>query len=106
MDVRQVTADDYWVDDPDSPQYNRWVHGKPAAKSFEKLLQPAYKLAVVIEYNTDPVVPGAGSAIFLHVWDGPDKPTAGCVALDEGHVHLLVRWLDRRRNPVIVLNQP
>jgi L,D-peptidoglycan transpeptidase YkuD (ErfK/YbiS/YcfS/YnhG family) len=104
LDYRQATADDFWVDDADSPRYNRWVHGKPAAKSFEKLLQPAYKYAAVIEYNTDPVVPGAGSAIFLHVWSGPDRPTAGCVALAEADLKVLLKWLDRRRKPVILLN--
>lgn len=104
LNYRPATADDFWVDDPQSPQYNRWVHGKPAAKSFEKLLQPAYKLAAVIEYNTDPVVSGHGSAIFLHVWGSNDRPTAGCVALAEADVKALLRWLDRRKNPVIVLN--
>jgi L,D-peptidoglycan transpeptidase YkuD (ErfK/YbiS/YcfS/YnhG family) len=101
---RQATADDFWVDDPQSPQYNRWLTGKPDAKSFEKLRQPAYKYAAVIEYNTDPVVPGKGSAIFLHVWGGPDKPTAGCVAVSEDQLVELLRWLDKRQKPVIVLN--
>jgi L,D-peptidoglycan transpeptidase YkuD (ErfK/YbiS/YcfS/YnhG family) len=104
LEYRRATADDFWVDDPDSPQYNRWVTGQPAAKSFEKLRQDAYKYATVIEYNTDPVVPGHGSAIFLHVWSGPDQPTAGCVALAEADVRELLKWLDRRQNPVIVLN--
>lgn len=104
LDYRQATADDFWVDDPASPQYNRWVSGKPEAKSFEKLRQDAYRRAAVIEYNTDPVVAGAGSAIFLHVWGGPDKPTAGCVALAESGVSALLRWLDKSRKPVIVLN--
>jgi L,D-peptidoglycan transpeptidase YkuD (ErfK/YbiS/YcfS/YnhG family) len=106
LDYRRATADDFWVDDADSPQYNRWVHGKPAAKSYENLQQPAYKFAAVIEYNTDPVVPGRGSAIFLHVWAGPDKPTAGCVALAESDVTTLLKWLDRQQKPVIVLNPP
>jgi L,D-peptidoglycan transpeptidase YkuD (ErfK/YbiS/YcfS/YnhG family) len=106
LDYRQATADDFWVDDPSSPDYNRWVTGKPAAKSFEKLRIDAYKYAAVIEYNTDPVVPGNGSAIFLHVWGGPDKPTAGCVALSEANLKTLLEWLDKRRNQVIVLNEP
>jgi L,D-peptidoglycan transpeptidase YkuD (ErfK/YbiS/YcfS/YnhG family) len=104
LEYRQTTADDRWVDDADSSQYNRWVTGKPLAKSFEDLRQDAYKYAAVIEYNTDPVVPGHGSAIFLHVWSGPGKPTAGCVALAEADVRALLKWLDKRRHPVIVLN--
>ncbi len=101
---RQTTADDFWVDDPGSPQYNRWIHGKPEAKSFEKLRIDAYRYAAAVEYNTDPVVPGHGSAIFLHVWSGPDKPTSGCVALAEADVKKLLGWLDKRRHPAIVLN--
>jgi L,D-peptidoglycan transpeptidase YkuD (ErfK/YbiS/YcfS/YnhG family) len=104
LDFRVTTADDFWVDDPDSPQYNRWVHGKPDAKSFETLRIDAYKYAAIIEYNTDPVVPGHGSAIFLHIWGGPDKPTAGCVALDESNVRELLSRLENRLKPVIVLN--
>jgi L,D-peptidoglycan transpeptidase YkuD (ErfK/YbiS/YcfS/YnhG family) len=104
---RRATADDFWVDDPDSPQYNRWVTGPPMAKSFERLRRDddLYKYAAVIEYNTDPVVPGRGSAIFLHVWGGRDSPTAGCVALSEENVRALLRWLDRSQNPVIVLGR-
>ena len=40
-----------------------------------------YDIIVVVEFNTDPVVPGAGSAIFLHVASADFGPTAGCVAL-------------------------
>jgi L,D-peptidoglycan transpeptidase YkuD (ErfK/YbiS/YcfS/YnhG family) len=64
-----------------------------------------YEFGAVIEYNTDPVVPGHGSAIFLHVWSGPQSSTAGCVALAKDDVRRLLRWLDRNKNPVIALNQ-
>jgi L,D-peptidoglycan transpeptidase YkuD (ErfK/YbiS/YcfS/YnhG family) len=39
-----------------------------------------YDLVVVIGHNDDPVVPGAGSAVFLHVARDDWAPTAGCVA--------------------------
>jgi L,D-peptidoglycan transpeptidase YkuD (ErfK/YbiS/YcfS/YnhG family) len=108
LDYRQATADDFWVDDPDSPQYNRWVHGKPDAKSFEKLRRDddAYKYAAVIEYNTDPIAPGKGSAIFLHVWRSAGGSTDGCVAVLDQNMPYLLRWLDRRLNPVIVITEP
>ena len=63
-----------------------------------------YKYAVVIEYNTDPVVPGLGSAIFMHVWRGAGQPTAGCVAMAEADLLRFLRWLDIRRNPVIIFS--
>ncbi len=41
---------------------------------------PLYDLVVVIGHNDDPVVPGAGSAVFLHVAREDWGPTAGCIA--------------------------
>jgi L,D-peptidoglycan transpeptidase YkuD (ErfK/YbiS/YcfS/YnhG family) len=108
LDYRAITPDDFWCDDPDSPQYNRRTKGVPAAKSYEKMRRDddAYKYLAVIEYNTDPVEPGKGSAIFLHVWAGEGKPTAGCVAVAEGEMAKLLAWLDKSRKPVVVLNTP
>jgi L,D-peptidoglycan transpeptidase YkuD (ErfK/YbiS/YcfS/YnhG family) len=41
----------------------------------------AYDLIVVLGYNDAPVVPGAGSAIFLHVARPKYAATQGCVAI-------------------------
>lgn len=102
---RQATENDFWVDDLKSAQYNKWVTGTPQATSFERMKRDddLYQYGVVIEYNTNPVVPGAGSAIFLHVWRGADSPTAGCVAIPEENLLSLLRRLDRSKNPVVVL---
>ena len=62
--------------------YNRLVT-LPYAASHEEmwLADGLYDLVVVIGYNTDPVVPGRGSAIFLHVARPDFSPTAGCIAI-------------------------
>ena len=102
----QLTDDDIWVDDPASPEYNRWSSKKRTeAKSFEVMRRKddLYKYGAVIEYNRDPVVPGKGSAIFMHVWRGPDSPTAGCVAMSEENILKFFKWLDKDSNPVIIL---
>ena len=103
---RQSGNDDYWVDDVDSPNYNQWVHGDPNAKSFEKMHRSdqLYSAGIIVEYNTSPIVKGAGSAIFLHVWRSGNKPTAGCVALEEGSLLALLRWLDAAQRPKVILN--
>ncbi len=62
---------------------------------------PAYDYGAVIAYNTDPVVPGAGSAIFLHQSTG--GATAGCVSLPQGELLEVLRWLQPSADPVIVL---
>ncbi len=104
MVYRQATEDDFWVDDPNSKDYNRWVKGKPGAASFEKMKREddKYKYGVVIEYNTRPVVKGKGSAIFLHVWK-PGEPTSGCVAMSEEMVLKVLGWVDPAKKPLIIM---
>ncbi|HWQ61673.1 MAG TPA: L,D-transpeptidase family protein [Negativicutes bacterium] len=105
MPYRRITADDCWVDDPASPQYNTWVRGRPQAASWETLLRPdgLYKWGIVVDYNTAPIIPGKGSAIFIHLWRGPGEPTSGCVALAEDDLLRIIAWLSPAGNPVIVL---
>jgi hypothetical protein len=73
---------DGWCDDPAAAAYNRPVR-LPYAASAERLWREdgIYDLIVPLGYNDDPVVPGAGSAIFLHVAHPDYAPTEGCVAL-------------------------
>jgi len=80
-----IDAADGWSDDPLDSAYNRLVRLPHAARA-EALMREdhLYDALVVIGYNDDPVSPGAGSAIFLHVAKGQSgafEPTAGCVAL-------------------------
>ena len=62
-----------------------------------------YEYGAVIGYTTAPVVPGRGSAIFLHVWGGAGRPTAGCVAVAKAELVEILRWLDRAKNPAVVI---
>ena len=105
LDYRGVTEKDFWIDAPASPFYNQWVAGDIPEVSHEMLRRQddLYKYAIVIEYNTGPVIPGMGSAIFMHVWRAANKPTAGCVAMAEIDLLRLLQWLDAHRNPVILL---
>lgn len=108
LNYRQATDNDFWVDDPRSIQYNQWVIGQPQTVSFEYLRRKddLYKVGIVIEYNTQPIVPGNGSAIFLHIWKSEGEPTSGCVALSENNLRKLLSWLDLRRKPVIIISEP
>jgi L,D-peptidoglycan transpeptidase YkuD (ErfK/YbiS/YcfS/YnhG family) len=104
MPYRQATEEDFWVDDVNSEDYNKWVKGKPNAASWEKMKRDddQYKYGVVIEYNTNPIVKGKGSAIFLHVWrDG--GPTLGCVSMPEEMVLKILGWLDPAKKPLIIM---
>jgi L,D-peptidoglycan transpeptidase YkuD (ErfK/YbiS/YcfS/YnhG family) len=107
LDYRVVTEKDFWIDAPASPFYNQWVIGDIPEVSHEMLRRQddLYKYAFVIEYNTGPVIPGMGSAIFMHVWRAANKPTAGCVAMAEIDLLRLLQWLDARQNPLILLKE-
>ncbi|ANF98770.1 hypothetical protein AR543_11600 [Paenibacillus bovis] len=104
-DYRTAGADDYWIDASQSPDYNSWVayEGDPADRwsSFERLNNPLYKSAMVINYNIDPVIPGKGSAIFMHIWRAADKPTDGCIAMSESNLLQVLTAIDPDKSPKI-----
>ena len=104
MPYRQATDDDFWVDDVNSEDYNKWVKGKPNAASWEKMKRDddQYKYGVVIEYNMHPIIKGKGSAIFLHVWKGGES-TVGCVSMPEEMVLKILGWLDTAKKPLIIM---
>jgi L,D-peptidoglycan transpeptidase YkuD (ErfK/YbiS/YcfS/YnhG family) len=77
-----VSPDLGWCDDPADAAYNRPVR-LPYAARHERLWRDdeLYDLIVVIGYNDDPIEPGRGSAVFLHVARPDFAPTQGCVAM-------------------------
>jgi len=105
MPYRQTTVSDVWVDDPTALNYNQWVSGQHHAGSVEQMLRTdgLYRYGIVIEYNTQPVIPGKGSAIFVHCWQAPGVATAGCVALAAEDLLRLIAWLAPAKQPVIIL---
>ncbi len=104
LPFRTITEESYWIDDPDSVWYNTWVEGTQEQDwdSAEHLMDyaEAYALAVVIEYNTAPVVPGAGSAIFLHCGEAY---TAGCVSVRQSDLEAILAWLHPDADSVILI---
>ncbi len=95
------------VDDPASGHYNCIVDaaGVPGDwASCEDMLRDdrRYELGAVVAHNMDPPLPGAGSCIFLHVWETPETPTSGCTAMALAPMQEIARWLDAARAPVLV----
>ncbi len=96
---RAISPGDGWSDDPADPAYNTLVR-LPHEPSHERLRRadPLYDLVGVLDWNRDPVRPGQGSAIFLHLWRRPRRPTAGCVAFRAPDLlWILARWTPRSR---------
>ena len=95
------------VDDTKSNYYNLTVDRERVNSvdwnSSERMRSiEVYRWGVFVSHNAAPPVAGRGSCIFLHIWAGPGKGTAGCTAMEEANLTELLRWLDRRRRPLLV----
>ncbi len=104
----RIVCGDWWDEAPSSPMYNRFVHVRcgtapPFGGDSEALwlVVPQYDYFAVIDYNSSPIVPGRGSAIFIH--ESVGAPTAGCVALGPSELLTLLRWLRPGAHPVVVI---
>ncbi len=107
---RQVTKADAWIDDPTLPNYNRFVtipDPENPPPWFEKQEMRhndfAYRWLIDIRHNSDPPVPGDGSAIFFHIRRGVTRPTAGCTSMAEEDLVRVIKWLRAERHPCYTL---
>jgi L,D-peptidoglycan transpeptidase YkuD (ErfK/YbiS/YcfS/YnhG family) len=77
-----LTPETGWCEDPAHPDYNRQIT-LPHPSVHDRMTREdhLYDYTVVIGYNDAPVVPGRGSAIFLHLAHPAFTPTKGCVGL-------------------------
>ncbi len=99
LPLQPVGPQALWCDDPDHPDYNHAVRA-PFRASHERLRRadPLYDIFLVSDWNWPDAQPGKGSAIFVHCWRGPRKPTAGCLAFRPDHLRwILARWTPRSR---------
>ncbi|MDP4180891.1 MAG: L,D-transpeptidase family protein [Bacillota bacterium] len=106
----QTTKYDYWIDDVNSKDYNKYEHfyGNPQTrwKSYEKLNLSCYKYAIVVDYNMTPIVKGNGSAIFIHKFTGAKKGSNGCIQLSENDLLNILKWIDTSKGPALVVGTP
>jgi len=95
------------IDDGASAHYNRVLDtaGLPVDwSSAEQMRRGDDLYRWVIEVDHNPArAPGAGSCIFLHVWQGGGAGTAGCTAMARADIEALMAWLDPAARPVLVL---
>ncbi len=106
FEYEQITDTTEGIDDPASVYYNQIIDAatvKGDWHSFEKMkrIDGLYKWLIVIEYNPENQ-PGAGSMIFLHIWRNQNSGTAGCTAIAEQNMIELFKWLDKKKDPVMV----
>ncbi len=84
------------VDDTNSEHYAQIVSNEKVRKDWNSSEHmrsiDAYRWGVVVPYNMSNTKAGNGSCIFLHVWSGPGKGTAGCTAMPEDDIREIVHW--------------
>lgn len=103
-----ATPDLKCIDDPASRYYNQIVDQRQVGRidwmSGEDMRREdgRYEFGAIVGCNCDPVVAGAGSCIFLHVWAGAGVPTAGCTAMARTDMLRVVGGLAGTRSPVLV----
>lgn len=107
LDYHRIVEGDYWVDDSDSPYYNKLVNTnktKQTWKSAEDMLAsaPFYNYGLVLNYNED-CVPGAGSAIFMHCTKSTaDTGSQGCIRIPEELMKQVLQSVDEKSRIIIV----
>jgi L,D-peptidoglycan transpeptidase YkuD (ErfK/YbiS/YcfS/YnhG family) len=93
---------DGWCDDPADSAYNRLIT-RPYPGRHEALWREdaIYDLVLVIGHNDDPVLPGKGSAVFLHLAQPDCTPTDGCIAFARADFVALLEIMEPTTNIVI-----
>ncbi len=97
LPVAALRPVDGWCDALDDADYNRQVV-LPHGASCEKLWRDdnIYDLIVITTYNEAPVIPGMGSAIFVHIARDGFAGTEGCIAFTEADLRLILAELKPR----------
>ena len=97
-----INESDGWCDDPSQKEYNQLIQF-PFSFSAEKLYREdsLYNLVCVLNYNINPITPGLGSAIFIHVANDDFKPTEGCVALKQEDLTYLLSFIDDKTEIIL-----
>jgi L,D-peptidoglycan transpeptidase YkuD (ErfK/YbiS/YcfS/YnhG family) len=102
----KLTQDIIGVDDPNSRFYNQVVNATEVRRDWESNEAMSrhtklYRWGAFIDQNPGRI-PGGGSCIFLHLWPGPGRSTAGCTAMAERDLKEVLEWLDPAKEPRLV----
>jgi L,D-peptidoglycan transpeptidase YkuD (ErfK/YbiS/YcfS/YnhG family) len=95
------------IEDKKSKYYNQVIDTRETAADWRrrddmKRADGLFRWGIVVEHNTTDTRPGAGSCIFLHIWRGQGKGTAGCTSMAPGAIEETIRWLDPAARPILV----
>ena len=90
-----------WCDDVKCKDYNKIIDIKRNCR-HEKLFRKDHKydLFIPIKYNFKKIIPGRGSAIFIHLTKNY-KPTAGCIALNKKDYLIFLKLINKKTKILI-----
>jgi len=96
LECIEITSSMGWCDDPLHVDYNCLIT-LPHPAHHERLWRDddLYDVVVEVLHNTNPVHPGRGSAIFIHIAKPNYEPTEGCIALKKQHLLDLLRKINK-----------
>ena len=85
-----------WCNDSKKKSYNKEIKIKKMIRC-EKLFRKdhMYDYLIVINYNTKKIIPGKGSAIFIHLTKNY-YPTIGCIALKKQDFIILLKLINNK----------
>ncbi len=108
MPMHRITDQTVCVETITSASYNRIVEENTVAdKDWENpdhMLRSddLYRYGLFVNHNAPNIKSGAGSCIFMHLWRRPGAPTAGCTAMNESSMLVILAWIDAGKNPVLM----
>lgn len=108
LPYRQATPNLRCVDDPHSSHYNQivsiddtevdWTSAEHMRRDDD-----LYVLTIVLQHNTNPTESRAGSCIFLHLWEGPNRGMSGCTAMSMDALNEVASWLQPKAAVLVAL---
>ena len=94
--TKKISKNMGWCNDPKNKKYNSLINIKEKMR-YEKIYRQdhKYNFLIVIDYNLKKPIPYKGSAIFIHLTNNY-KPTAGCIALKEKDLLILLKLVNKK----------
>lgn len=101
---KELSRDDGWCDDPKDEKYNQFVE-LPYGASAENLWRDdeLYDIVVVLGYNDEQIIPGNGSAIFMHIARPDYSPTDGCIALSRKDLLTILSSIEKDASVCVIV---
>ena len=95
--LKKISPLDGWCDDPKHKKYNTKIEF-PFAYSAEKLFRQddIYDIICITNHNQNPIIPGAGSAIFIHIAHDNYSTTNGCIALKKDDLKEILLTINKK----------